>query len=90
MKNPYGKSVPIEPRDTLRERAYAVYEDDRLPGWTWYVLKTYQSPDNAAKNPYARAFCLVTSPYTGELGDLGDTYYSNIGRRLVAGTDIRA
>jgi len=90
MANPYGKAVKIDPRSTLDERAYAVYGDDpRLPGWTWYVLKMNQAPANAAKNPYASAFCLVTTPMSGPYGDLGDTYLSDIGGRLLHGVDVR-
>lgn len=81
-KNPYGKTV-------TKENAYAVYTDPRLPGWTWYVLKLNQSPEKAAKNPYASAFCLVTSPMTGGSGDMGDTYLNDIGTHLVSGTDVR-
>ena len=81
-KNPYGKTVTAD-------KAYAVYTDTRLPGWTWYVLKTYQSPENAAKNPYARVFAKVTSPMTGSYGDLGDTYVKDLGNTLVSGVDVK-
>lgn len=80
MKNPYGKTV-------TKDNAYAVYSDGR--GWTWYVLKMYQTPEKAAGNPYARAFCLVTSPMTGTSGDMGDTYLRDIGGDLVSGVDLR-
>ena len=46
-------------------------------GWTWYVLKKYQSPEGEAKNPFARWYCLVKSPYTPE-GELGDVYVQDI------------
>ena len=83
MKNPFGKTVK-------RENAYAVYGNDpRLQGWTWYVLKMNQSPEKAAKNKFATAFCLVTSPMTGSMGDMGDTYLSNIGGTLISGQDVR-
>ena len=83
MKNQYAKTV-------RSEEAYAVYGNDpRLPGWTWYVLKMYQSPEAAAKNPYARAFCKVISPMTGSNGDLGDTYLGDIGGTLIRGVDLR-
>ena len=81
MKNPYGKTVK-------KENAYSVYTDPRLPGWTWYVLKLNQTPAKAATNPYASAFCLVTSPMTGSSGDMGDTYLTDIGATFVSGTDI--
>lgn len=83
-KNPFGKTIPY---DKAKTDAYAVYADE-ASGWTWYVLKTYQSPEKAAANPMARAFCLVTSPYSPS-GDLGDTYLSQIGGKLIKGTDIR-
>lgn len=85
-KNPFGKSIPIAKAKT---DAYAVYTDPRTPGWTWYVLKMYQTPEAAVKNPYARAFTLVTSPMTGESGDLGDTYLKDIGYTLVSGVDVK-
>jgi hypothetical protein len=80
-KNPYGKTVK-------RENAYAVYQD-KINGWTWYVLKMYQGLEAAKKNPYARAFCCVTSPIVGERGELGDTYLNDIGGQLIAGVDVR-
>ena len=46
--------------------------------WTWNVLKKYQKPSLEAKNPYARWFCLVVTPMTGPLGDMGDVYVSDI------------
>ena len=86
-KNPFGKSIPYAKAKT---DAYAVYGNDpRLPGWTWYVLKTYQSPEKAQGNKFARAFCLVVSPMTGSSGDLGDAYLSDIGGDLIKGADIR-
>lgn len=45
--------------------------------WKWFVLKKYQSPENEAKNPYARWFCKVFSPYVPE-GELGDVYIKDI------------
>ena len=80
-KNLYGKTRG-------RTEPYAVYRDSRLPGWEWRILKMYQAPEKARLNPYARAFCLVTSPYTGSHGDMGDTYLSDIGREFVSGEDI--
>lgn len=81
--NPCGKTVE-------KENAYAVYGNDpRLPGWTWYVLKTWQAPEKAATNAFARAICLVTSPCTGSLGDMGDVYLNDIGGELLSGTDVR-
>jgi hypothetical protein len=47
-------------------------------GWEWRVLKKYQSPTNEAKNPYARWFCAVKSPYTFGSYDIGDVYVRDI------------
>ena len=43
--------------------------------WTWKVLKAYTEDPDAK---YARWMCAVTSPYTGSLGDWGDTYISEV------------
>lgn len=43
--------------------------------WTWRVLKAYSLDPDA---PYARWFCDVRTPYTGRLGDLGDTYIAEV------------
>jgi hypothetical protein len=79
-KNLRGKTVK-------RENAYEVW---RRGSWTWYVLKHYQSTEAEEKNPYARVFCLVITPMTGELGDLGDTYLRDIksAARLVGFRDM--
>ena len=76
--NPFSKSVK-------RENAHAVYSNG---SWTWYILKVWQSPSKA-KDPYSRAFALVTSPFVGEAGELGDVYLRDIGGSLVKGADIR-
>ena len=73
-KNPCAKTVKPE-------QAYEVWQvqnHQEYGGcWTWYVLKKYQSPEKEAKNPYARWFCYVTSPYSPH-GDWGDTYVATI------------
>lgn len=43
--------------------------------WTWSVLKA--NTKDATKQ-YASWFCYVTSPMTGEYGDMGDTYVQDI------------
>lgn len=68
MKNLKGKTRPVT-------NPYEVYQ---AGDWEWRVLKHYQSEDNEAKNPYARVFCQVTSPFTYGSGDLGDTYLADI------------
>lgn len=80
--NPYGKSRPVN-------NPYAVYTSSD-GSWTWKVLKLNQRPDMAAKNSYASAFCAVSSPYTYDGYDLGDTYLNDIGRVHVSGPDILA
>ena len=71
-KNPCGKSRKIE-------NPYEVYKGiGPLAGWEWRVLKKYQNPENEKKNEYARWFCYVTSPMTGSMGDMGDTYVSDV------------
>ena len=44
----------------------------------WRVLKKYQSPENEAKNEYARWFCAVKSDMTYGSFELGDTYVADI------------
>ena len=68
-KNPCGKM-----RD--KDDPYEVWESPNGE-WTWYVLKKYQAPKNEAKNPYARWFCLVTSPFVPK-GEMGDVYVKDI------------
>ena len=70
MKNLCGKTRKVD-------NPYEVWQS--LDGsWKWKVLKKYQSPDNEAKNPYARWFCAVSSPMTGGSYDLGDVYIKDI------------
>lgn len=40
----------------------------------WRVLKKYQTPENEAKNPYARWFLATRSPYTHGRWEYGDGY----------------
>ena len=71
-KNPCAKTVKPE-------NAYETWETG---GWTWKVCKKYQAPEAEAKNPYARWFCFVTSPFCPE-GEYGDTYVNEITRSAV-------
>lgn len=68
-KNPCTKRV--EP-----EQAYEVWQSYD-ESWTYYVLKKYQSPEQEAKNPYARWHCMVQSPATPK-GEYGDVYVSSV------------
>ena len=47
-------------------------------GWTWQVLKKYQTPENEKKNPYARWLVAAKSPHTYGSWDMGDTYVHEI------------
>lgn len=53
------------------------YEVWQHGGWTWKVLKKYQTPENEKGNTFARWFCFVTSPYCPD-GEYGDTYVKDI------------
>lgn len=61
----------------LKERSvddpYEVWANDG--GWEWRVLKKWQVDDN---KPFARWFCAVRSPFTGESFDIGDVYVKDI------------
>jgi len=68
MKNPCAKTRP-------ESNPYEIWSNNS--GWSWKVLKKYQSPEHEQANPYARWFCLVISPYCPN-GELGDVYISDI------------
>ena len=61
-----------------KDKPYLIVRNASLPGWEWRVLKAYQSAGKEALNGYARWLCVVTSPMTGGLGDMGDTYVSEV------------
>ena len=69
-QNPCSKTVKPE-------QAYEVWQSYD-GSWTYFVLKKYQSPEKEATNPYARWFCIVTSPSTSERGDWGDVYVATV------------
>jgi len=58
------------------EQAYEVWQSGD-GAWTYFVLKKYQSPEKEAQNPFARWYCLVTSPITPH-GEYGDAYVSTV------------
>jgi hypothetical protein len=66
--NPFGKDNP----DGYPELECSGY------GWRWQIRKLYKTPANSVKDPYARAFCAVTSPHTYGSADLGDVYINDI------------
>ena len=78
MANPYGKSV-------TKESPYATYVDG---DWEYRILKLNQAPENAAKNPFASAFCAVKSPMTYGTFNIGNTYLNDINGVLTQGPDI--
>ena len=59
------------------------YEVWKAGDWEWRVLKKYQTPENEAKNPYARWFCGVSSPYTYGEFEIGDTYVNDVRRNAI-------
>ena len=54
------------------------YEIWQSGDWEWRVLKKWQNPDAEKKNPYARWFCAVKSPYTYGGYDMGDVYVKDV------------
>ena len=69
MKNLCGKTRKVND-------PYEVWENGQ--GWTWHVLKKYQTPEKEALNPYARWFCAVKSPMTYGSWEYGDTYVKDV------------
>lgn len=67
------------------DQPYEVWE---AGDWTWKVRKFNQADRT---QPYATAFCEVSSPFTHGSADLGDTYIADFERvaRLVS-TDYPA
>jgi hypothetical protein len=82
-KNPHLKERPTE-------QPYAVYRSRALPGWEWRVLKVWQNEDKRKTDPFARAFCAVSSPNTFGGADLGDTYVREVGEVFIEGEDVLA
>lgn len=82
-KNLCGKMVKKENAYEVWTNIVPIFDCD-VNTWTWYVLKKYQSPENEAKNEYARWYCLVETPIVPE-GEYGDTYVKDIttyGKRI--------
>ncbi len=67
-KNLCGKTRPID----------QPYEVWRRGDWEWRVLKKYQSPEAEEKNPFARWFCGVRSPFTYGEFEFVDVYIKDI------------
>ena len=70
MKNKCNKTVSVD-------EPYETYVND-MSGFEWRVLKKYQNQKNEAKNPYARWYCAVKSPYTYDSWEYGDVYVSEV------------
>jgi len=70
MKNKCNKTVSVD-------EPYETYVND-MAGFEWRVLKKYQNEKNEAKNPYARWYCAVKSPYTYDSWEYGDVYVSEV------------
>jgi hypothetical protein len=66
-----------------KDQPYEVWKSP--DGWTWNVLKKYQSPEREASNPYARWFCNVVSPFVPQ-GEMGDVYAHDIMKRATLQT----
>ena len=66
MSNPCGKTRKVD-------NPYEIWKSADGT-WVWRVLKKYQSEENEAKNPYARWFCAVKSPFTYNSWEYGDCY----------------
>ena len=69
-KNLCGKTVSVD-------KPYETYKNE-MAGFEWRVLKKYQNEENEAKNPYARWYCAVKSPYTYDAWEYGDVYVKEV------------
>ncbi len=67
-KNPCAKRM-------TPETAYEVWQNGIF---TYWVLKKYQTPEQEAKNVYARWYCAVISSFTDKTFQYGDTYVREI------------
>ncbi len=75
MKTLETKNLCGKTRD--KNNPYEVWKSN-TGNWEWRVLKKWQSPAKEAKDPYARWFCAVKSPYTSPGYDMGDVYVNEI------------
>lgn len=74
-KNPYGRTRAIE-------APYMIFMSEDTE-WEIRVLKTYKTPENEAKDPYARWFCATRSPYTMGGWEWGDSYVKDIREKFI-------
>ena len=56
---------------------YAIFENTET-GWTWCVLKMWNTPEAASTDRYARVMCRVSSPFTHGGFDIGDCYLADL------------
>lgn len=68
VKNLWAKTRPVD-------NPYLTIEWN---GWTWKVLKAYQSRAKELQNRHSRWLCCVITPMTGPSGDWGDVYANEI------------
>jgi hypothetical protein len=71
---------PAKPKNLCTKRmtpetAYEVWQNGIF---TYWILKKYQTPEQEAKNVYARWYCAVVSPLTEKTFQYGDTYVREI------------
>lgn len=67
-KNPCAKTV-------TPEQAYEIWQSE--DGFTYYVLKKYQSPEHEERNEFSRWYVFTTSPMVPK-GEYGDGYAKEI------------
>ena len=65
-RNPWAKTRPLD-------NSYMSVTNSN-GGWTWRILKAYQTPSKIAGNRFARFFCAVWSPFTNGGWEMGDVY----------------
>jgi hypothetical protein len=76
VKNVAGKERRIG-------NAYAHWRTEVKSGemageWEWWLLKSWQAVNDRGKNPYARWFMAVMSPFTYGTTDMGDSYLGDV------------
>ncbi|KKK90331.1 hypothetical protein LCGC14_2724080 [marine sediment metagenome] len=84
MKNPAGKTRKLD-------NPYEVYKSVGPDGsWEYRVLKKYLSPESEAKDPYARWFVAVKSPFTFGSFEYGDSYARDVKANAAKVYDLEA
>lgn len=57
-------------------------------GWTWRILKHYQTAVKERANPYARVLVAVKSPYTFGEWEMGDAYARDIAGDVIQEDEV--